>query len=247
MKTGRKAEVWIVLGLSLGQSALYAVVSLIAKLSRGPLGESTASLNPSRAAEPWLDLTLQLLAIGFALVPVALVLYLLTRDEGAPPVTERLGLDGKSPARDLAVGFGFAALIGLPGLGVYALGRHFGLTSELILAPEQQYFWTGAVLILAAVQNAVLEEIVAVGYLMTRLREFGRGTTAAVILSATLRASYHLYQGIGQAIGNFLMGLVFGWWFARGGRVMPLIIAHALIDIIAFLGYAWFGAALGLR
>jgi hypothetical protein len=38
------AEVLIVLGLSLGQSAVYAVVSLIAKLTQGPLSQATATL-----------------------------------------------------------------------------------------------------------------------------------------------------------------------------------------------------------
>ena len=34
------------------------------------------------------------------------------------------------------------------------------------------------------------------------------------------------------------MGLVFGWLFKRWGRVMPMIVAHALIDTVAFIGYA---------
>ena len=65
--TGRRlrAEVWIVLGLSLGQSAVYAVVSLVATLTRGPLADATATLNGSRSDREWLDLTLQLLSIGF--------------------------------------------------------------------------------------------------------------------------------------------------------------------------------------
>lgn len=94
-----RAEVWIVLGLSLGQSAVYAVVSLVRKLSEGSLRDATAGLNQSRDAVPWLDLTYQLLAIGFALVPVALALYLLSLDEDRPPVLQRLGLDASRPLR----------------------------------------------------------------------------------------------------------------------------------------------------
>ena len=33
-------------------------------------------------------------------------------------------------------------------------------------------------------------------------------------------------------------GLLFGWLFKRWGRVMPMIVAHALIDSVAFIGYA---------
>jgi membrane protease YdiL (CAAX protease family) len=42
------------------------------------------------------------------------------------------------------------------------------------------------------------------------------------------------------------MGALFGWWFHRTGRVLPLVLAHALIDIVAFVGYAFFRDALGL-
>jgi membrane protease YdiL (CAAX protease family) len=59
-----------------------------------------------------------------------------------------------------------------------------------------------------------------------------------VATSALVRASYHLYQGIGGLLGNLAMGVLFGWLFLRWGRVMPLVVAHALIDIVAFLGYA---------
>jgi membrane protease YdiL (CAAX protease family) len=34
------------------------------------------------------------------------------------------------------------------------------------------------------------------------------------------------------------MGLVFGWLFLRWKRVMPFIIAHTLMDAVAFVGYA---------
>ena len=34
------------------------------------------------------------------------------------------------------------------------------------------------------------------------------------------------------------MGLIFGYLYRRWGRVMPLIIAHTLIDMVAFVGYA---------
>jgi CAAX amino terminal protease family. len=53
-----------------------------------------------------------------------------------------------------------------------------------------------------------------------------------------LRGSYHLYQGFGGFIGNLAMGVVFGRLYQRWGRTTPLIIAHSLIDAVAFAGYA---------
>lgn len=240
MKPHLKAEVWIVLGLSLGQSAVYAVVSLLEKMARGPVRESQASLNPSRSDLPWLDLTLQLLSIFFALVPVVLALYLLSRDHDAPPVFERLGLRGGSAVRDVLAGTGLAALIGLPGLGFYVVGRQLGLTADLVLAPEQLYAWSLALLVLSALKNAVLEEVIVVGYLMTRLGDSRWSAWTVIAVSALLRGAYHLYQGFGQALGNVIMGVIFAWCYQRTRRLWPLIVAHALIDIVAFVAYALF-------
>lgn len=238
MRTHHKIEIWLVLGLSLGQSAVYAIVSLATKLARGPLEKSQATLNPNRSDLAWLDFTLNALTITFALVPVALALYLLSRDHDAPPLFERIGLAKNRPLVDVAAGFGLAVIIGIPGLLVYVLGKRFGLTVDLVLAPENLYAWSVAFLVLAAIQNALLEEVIAIGYLLTRLREAGWNAWAMILASAALRGTYHLYQGPGQALGNFLMGIVFGWWYVRTGRLWPLIVAHAVIDIVAFVGYA---------
>ena len=245
------AEVWIVLGLSIGQSAVYAVVSLAAALSRGPLHEATASLNANRSDRAWLDLTLQLLAIGFALVPVALAIYLLAigpaDSDGTGQPLRRLGLARARPARDVLTGIGFAALIGIPGLGLYWLGRTLGITADVVPAPEQVYWWTIPILLLSAAENALVEEIIAVGYLLARLRDLRWGPWAAIAASAALRGTYHLYQGFGQALGNALMGAVFAWWFQRTGRLWPLLVAHALLDVVAFVGYLYLGDRLDLR
>ena len=242
-----RAEVWIVLGLSLGQSAVYAVISLLAQLTRGPLRDATATLNRSQNERQWLDLTLQLLGIGFSLVPVALALYLLSLDRDQPGPLRRLGLDGSRPARDVMWGAVLALGIGLPGLGLYAIGRSLGVTAQIVPVPDSTYWWTIPLLVLAAVQNAALEEIVVVGYLMTRLREFRWGQWAMLLTSALLRGAYHLYQGFGQAAGNFVMGLVFGYWFQRTGRVLPLVIAHTVLDVATFVGYALLAEQPGLR
>ena len=44
--------------------------------------------------------------------------------------------------------------------------------------------------------------------------------------------------GIGGFIGNLVMGLFLGWIYTRTRRVAPLVVAHAVIDIVAFVGYA---------
>ena len=232
------AEIWIVLGLSLGQAGVYAALSLIVKLTQGGIRNSTATLNANQSDREWLDLTLQVLGIGFALVPVALALYLLSLDPDKPSPLRWLGIDRANRGRDVLWGVGLAAVIGLPGLGLYAIGRALGITAEVIPAPVDQYWWTVPVLILSALQNAVLEEVVVVGFVMTRLRQLRWSVPATIVTSALIRGSYHLYQGFGQALGNVVMGLVFGYWFQRTNRVLPLIVAHTILDVITFVGYA---------
>lgn len=247
-ESGRRlvvVEVWIVLGVSLGQSAVYAVVSLIAQLTRGPLRDSTATLNSSRSDREWLDLMYQLLGIGFAIVPVLLALYLLWRDD--PRLVRGLGLTDSRPLRAIGQGALLTAVIGIPGIGVYLAGRALGVTAEILTVPENVYWWTIVILVLAAVQNGLLEQVVMIGYLFTRLDQLGWGQWQIIVASAALRGSYHLYQGFGQAVGNFAMGLVFGWWYTRTKRILPLIIAHTILDVFAFVGVLLVGEQLGLR
>lgn len=241
-------ETWIVLGLSLGASGVYALVSLVRKATLpGGVGGQTATLNASRDDREIFDLLYQVLGIGFALVPVALAIYLLSLDPVKQTVGERLGLDRSRPRFDLLWGVGLAAVIGLPGLGLYGIGRLLGITAQIIPAPDISYWWTVPVLILAALQNAILEEVVVIGYLMTRLGQRGWGTAATIVAAAALRGSYHLYQGVGPGLGNFVMGLVFGYWFHCTRRVMPLVIAHTILDVVAFVGYLLLADTLGLK
>jgi uncharacterized protein len=227
--------VLLVLGVSLGQSAVYATVSIVARLSaERPLSQQTATLNASQSPRPWLDLTYQLLGILFALVPVVLAVHLLNRDRDA---RADLGLDHRRPGADLAWGAALATVIGLPGIGLYIAARELGLNATVVPAALPDVWWAAPVLILAAAQNAILEEVVVVGYLMTRLQEMRWRITTVVATSAVLRGSYHLYQGFGGFLGNAVMGVIFALVFLRTRRVLPLIIAHTLLDVVAFVGY----------
>jgi membrane protease YdiL (CAAX protease family) len=100
-------------------------------------------------------------------------------------------------------------------------------------------WWRIPVLIASALQNAIVEEVIVVGYLLRRLGQTTNFSLwAALAASALLRGSYHLYQGIGGLVGNVAMGVIFVLLYRRWGRVGPLVAAHALIDIVAFTGYA---------
>jgi membrane protease YdiL (CAAX protease family) len=231
-------EVLLVLAASLGASAVYSLVELLARLTaERPLSEQTVAMNVSQSARPWLDLTYQLLGIAFGVVPALLAVHLLNRDHG--DARGLLGLDRgrRRPWFDLALGALLAAGIGLPGLGLYFAARALGINATVAPAGLPDVWWAVPVLVLSALQNAVLEEVVVVGYLITRLRDLGWRVGAAVAASAALRGAYHLYQGFGAFLGNAIMGVVFALFFLRVRRVLPLVVAHTLLDVVAFVGY----------
>jgi len=235
-RTRLRWELAIVLGLSLGASAVYSVVSIIARLTdTTPLSKQSATLNASQSAREWLDFTYQFLGIVFGLFAVALVLYLLWLP--GQSAFRRLGFDLTRPGRDVLGGVGLVLAIGIPGLGLYLAGRALGFTVAVVPSPIDTFWWTIPILVFSALRSALTEEIIVVGYLFTRLREFGWSTWTIIVSSAVLRGSYHLYQGVGPFFGNVAMGVVFGWCYTRWGRTMPLVVAHWLLDVLSFVGY----------
>lgn len=242
-------EIVLVLGVSLGESAVYSLLRIIERMTRPePLAQQTTTMNSSVTPDrPWLDLAYQLANIAFPLVPVALALYLLAVVAG-PPVWagddrlqspgHRVGFDLSRPWFDIGRGFAVAAAIGIPGLAFYLIARQVGINTNVRPADLAENWWTIPVYLLAAAMNGILEEVVMLGYLFIRLRQLDWSWWAVVVTSAVVRGSYHLYQGFGGFIGNLVMGIAFGWLFLRWKRVGPLVVAHTLLDIVAFVGYA---------
>lgn len=230
-------ETALVLLLSLGASAIYSVLSIMRSLSTDvALNKQTTTMNRSQASASWLDLLYQLVGVGLGVVPVLLVIHLLGREMKS--ATTWLGFDGRRKGHDLALGAVLAAGIGIPGLLFYLAARALGANTSLATSGLGDHWWTLPVLVLAAIQNGVLEEVVMIGYLFTRWTQAGWSWVQVLVTSAVIRGTYHLYQGFGGMVGNIVMGLVFGLVYRRTRRVMPLVIAHAILDIVAFVGYA---------
>lgn len=229
-------ELIAVFGVSLGASAVNAILSLVGSLlARQSLSSQEALLVGPLSPNQTFDLVLQLVSIAEALMPVVLVLYLMARS-GEPPSV--IGLDGREPVRDLIRGAAVAAVIGGAGLGLYIAAFNAGISLHIVPESLPAVWWRIPVLVLSAIHNGLLEEILVIGYLLRRLDQLGWGPWQAILTSAVLRGCYHLYQGFGAFIGNAVMGVIFALLYRRWGRVMPLIVAHSLIDAVTFVGYA---------
>jgi membrane protease YdiL (CAAX protease family) len=230
-------EIVAVFAVSLGASGIYALVQYIGSLTAQQAISKQAvvvhgTLAPGR---PLLDLFLQLTNITLSLAPVLLVFYLLARGGEGP---KTIGVDASQPGQDAAWGALLAAVIGGAGLGLYLIAFHAGVELNVVAENLPDVWWRFPVLVLSAAQNGIYEEVIVVGYLLSRLDKLGVKPGWAIAISATIRGSYHLYQGIGAFFGNAAMGVIFGLFYRRYGRVMPLIIAHTLIDAVTFVGYA---------
>lgn len=229
-------EILLVLGVSLGVSAIDSLINFADIQTRGGFRGAVATLNTAQNPRAWVDLLYQLLDVVNGVVPALLALYLLSRAPGLAGFG--IGLGTRRLKADLRVGLGFAALIGLPGLGLVIVARQLGLNAEISASGLADIWYRYPVLVLDAIQNGVLEEIVMIGFLLSRLRQLDWTPWKAIVLSAAIRGSYHTYQGLGGFVGNFVMGAIFGWWFTRTKRVLPLIIAHSVLDTVSFVGYA---------
>jgi membrane protease YdiL (CAAX protease family) len=228
--------VLVVLTVSLGLSALRSGLSLLnALLQPVPLNQQQVALNAPAAEVGLIDLAFQLTRVLQLVGWGALGAYLLLR---AGFAMRDIGLDRRRPGRDALGAGGLAALIGIPGLGLYLFARAIGVSVTIAPTTLDDTWWRVPVLLASAAANSWAEEVVMVAYLITRLRQLGWSENRSLLVQALLRGCYHLYQGLGGFVGNIVMGLVFGRVWQRTNRLWMLVGAHALIDWVAFLGYA---------
>ncbi len=83
------------------------------------------------------------------------------------------------------------------------------------------------------VVNSFFEETIVSGYVINALSPQGPGLT--ITASTLLRFLYHLYQGPLVSISILPLGLLFGAVFWRWRNLWPLIVAHTIANLIAFL------------
>ena len=236
-----RIEIAVMLAVTFALSAYTALLRLAEAVILGLAGQ-TVALNPRRSPIDLIDLGLNLAGVFQLLAWGGLGVYLLWRSGFG---SQQIGLSRPRWRADVLGGVGLAALIGVPGLALYQVARVLGINAQVEPAELYDTWWRIPVLLMVAFANGWAEEVIVVGFLLTRLRQLRVGPVAAVVASSLLRGAYHLYQGFGAGLGNVAMGLVFGYVYVRTGRLWPLIVAHALIDAVAFVGYALAAAHLG--
>ena len=219
-------ETWFVELAFLVPAVLAAVDQLAAHT-----GGAAITRFPGIVTNPAANLVLGVLTyLGVAaVVPLALLLLSRTGQDAAA-----LGLTRPTWRGDVWPGLGIAASgFGVTLLAIIVLapvaGRHSRLFAQVPVGHVPAYYVIYGIAISAI--TAVTEETLVSGYLLTRLEQLGWNPRRALLLSLTLRTSYHVYYGLG-----FLLTIPFGYYatrsFQKHRRLMRPIVAHFLYDAV---------------
>lgn len=225
-------EVTIVLLMTLGYSAITSILTLCQYLfSPQGIGGSATTLNPQLSYVVAIDMLLRF-SYGVKLFAAgALVWYLLSRTGNSISTPF-------SWPRDLGRSCVLAAIIGIPGILLVSIARALHMNVQVTVTSGSLSWIFILILVFLACANAFIEECIVVAYLGTRCEQLGFSSTSIACISSIIRGLYHLYQGIGGMIGNTIMGFIFYKVWRKSHNTWVLVGAHAIIDSIAFVGYA---------
>lgn len=90
-----------------------------------------------------------------------------------------------------------------------------------------------AVYCTVSVTAGVCEEFLYRGFAMAALSRAGIASWAVVLLSAILFGLAHTYQGRSGVAGTTLLGLVFGGARLALQSLLPVIVWHTMVDVVA--------------
>jgi membrane protease YdiL (CAAX protease family) len=142
---------------------------------------------------------------------------------------ERLGF---SPdLRDTAIGVLLAIIVFC---AVWVIELLLGTVAPALLEEAQRFDKLAGALdlnaiIMASLVDALFEELFVCAYVISALKE-KRGPTFALNVSIALRVGCHIYQGVYGVFVGGALGLVFGYWYLKSGRIWPLLVAHAALQ-----------------
>jgi membrane protease YdiL (CAAX protease family) len=208
------AETWVVLGVAFGYFIIQSVLRFL-RIDGAPV---------------FVALPLRYLAVIQLAILAAVALFLRARGW-------RLDDFGRKPRpMDVLLGIPLVVAAYLPFVILWWLfAGHSTLPIERG-APLDLSGLDIKTIVAAAFINSLFEEVLVVGYLVTSLRKRFSGALA-IHASALIRLSYHVHQGATAVLSILPLGYVFAYWYARRRSLLPLVIAHTILDAIAFALY----------
>lgn len=205
--TARSTNSWTYLGLAI---ALFGI-PLIATVFR-PLAATS---------DQWVVIReLSILSL------TAFLLWLVVRKEGLPLTS--IGLSFERPGRAVLVGLGYTVLFFLLVIGVLAayqaMGVRYGEGAAIARALP--------VVFLTVLRAGISEEIFYRGYLLERLESLSGSKWLAGAVSVAAFAGFHYSQGWPGIVIAGVLGAAMTALYWRKRALLPLIIAHFMVDFI---------------
>lgn len=172
-------------------------------------------------------------------VAVGLVL-LLSERRGVSPATLGLRLqrkpDGRFAAGATTRVLAWAIFAQLLGGVVNALLQTGHLPTSKPSAPALVFG------VADSIQAGIVEELVVLAFLVVTLRQARRPLWEIALVALVLRGSYHIYYGPG-VVGILVWAAIFLWIYLRTQALIPLIVTHAVWDMVGFLSQRWAAVA----
>jgi membrane protease YdiL (CAAX protease family) len=164
---------------------------------------------------------------------VALILGLALREDGASVFPDVWGLSLRSLLfwTTALVIVGLGVIIAFEPLDRWRPTRGSALVRELLPRTGSEK----AEFVGLSVVAGINEEVAYRGYALSAFLLLGAGPWTAVVASAAPFAVLHAYQGPVGVARTALVGLALGASVVASGSLLPAILAHAAIDVVAGL------------
>jgi membrane protease YdiL (CAAX protease family) len=166
-----------------------------------------------------------------------LVVVLLAARRGVTPRALGLRLPpdpGGTSSPGRAVQMAAAALLALIVGAIVTVNLETGHLAQPV-HPSAPYLMYAFV---ESIGTGILEEMVALVFVVSTLRQARRPTAEIIIVAVLVRCSYHIYYGVG-VVGIAVWAAVFVVLYLRFRSVIPLIIVHFVWDAVQFLAVKW--------
>lgn len=202
------AEFWIILLVAYG----YPMVAGVAEFWKTPSPEPVRITDADLLGLLAYELAAGLLILGFL------------RLRGIPWSGFRPPATWLDTLRGLGLFFGAIGAMWL----AYAFAAGLPSAAERLAAGRMEAAYGIPAAALIAVVNPLFEECINLGYVQSRLHS--QGAAFAVGAALLVRLLANLDQGPHALVGIVPLGVLFGLYYWRTGRLWPVIVAHAVLE-----------------
>lgn len=166
-------------------------------------------------------------------ISLVVVAYVLRRQRRSFR-TIGMGFHWGDPLKGVALAMGGLFLSTMFSIGIR--NASFLMTGTFGEARDPRVFYAGVTPLLSLIYglgSSIFEETMVRGFLMTEMISLKKPVWMAALASIVLQTSYHVYYGIPGALSLSGVFIVSALYFARARRLLPVIISHACMDILA--------------